>query len=156
MDAIKIEAAVADTDEVARALWLRPVAAESVAVGEGEPVEANPVDYEDAYPKNAAGIRPPIFMDDQGRPVTPWDFSARKRGTIVQTVDGVDVVPDPKSTPDNPLPPLSATPYTKVFMAGRPEAKAALEAKLTTARPTDVAKAALEAEPIEGEIVVAK
>lgn len=149
---IKIEAAVADTDEVVRLLWRKPVAAEPAK--EGEP--AKPTEYEDAYPKDAAGIRPPIFMDDQGRPVTPWDFSARKRGTIVQTVDGVDVVPDPKSTPDNPLPPLSVTPYTKVFMTGRPEAKAALEAKLTTARAIDVAKAALEVEPVEGEVVVAK
>ena len=153
---IKIANAVAGTDEVARALWLRPVAAEAVAIGaiEGEPVEAKPADveYEDAYPKDAAGGRPPIFMDDQGRTVTPWDFAARKRGCVVQTFEGVDVTPDPKSTPDNPLPPIAVTPYTKIIATGRPAAKAALEARLNTARAVDIAKAALvEAGPVEAE-----
>lgn len=154
MDAIKIEAAVKATDEVARALWLKPVATETVAIGdiEGEPVAPKPVEYEDAYPKGAAGIRPPIFMDAQGRPVTPWDFAARKRGTVVQAFEGVDVEPDPKSTPDKPLPPLSVKPYTKIAITGPAEARASLEAKLSAARATDVAKAALvEAEPVEAE-----
>jgi len=150
---IKIEAAVKATDDVARKLWMKPVAAEPVKEGE----EAKPVEYEDAYQKDAAGVRPPIFLDDKGRPVTPWDFDARKRGCVSQVFDGVDVVPDPKSTPDKPLPPLAVTPYTKVVITGRTEAKAALMAKLTVARAADVAKAELvEAEPIEGEVVVRK
>ena len=74
-----------------------------------------------------------------------------------QVSEGVDVVPDPKSTPDKPLPPLAVTPYTKVVITGRTEAKAALMAKLTVARAAGATKAALlEAEPIEGEIVVEK
>lgn len=153
MDELKIPAEVKATDTVARELWMRSVASEPVK--EGEIVK--PVEYEDAYPKDASGIRPPIFVDDKGRPVTPWDFDARKRGCVSQVFEGVDVVPDPKSTLDNPLPPLAVTPYTKVFITGRAEAKAALAAKLTVARAADAAKAALlEAEPIEGEIVVEK
>lgn len=65
--------------------------------------------------------------------------------------------PDPKSTIDEPLPPLEVKDVTKLFVLGRADVKSALEAKLTVARAADVAKAALiEAEPIEGEIVVAK
>jgi hypothetical protein len=117
---------------------------------EGEP--AKPPEYEDAYPKDAAGVRAPIFLDDAGRQVTPWDFEARKKGCVVQVFDGVDVTTDPKSTPENPLPPLAVAPYTKVVITGRPEAEAAIEAKLTMARAADIAKAALiEAGPVEAE-----
>ena len=56
-----------------------------------------------------------------------------------------------------PVEPLEIRDVTKIITTGRPEAKAALMAKLTVARASDVAKAALlEAESIEGEIVVEK
>lgn len=164
MDAIKIEAAVADTDEVARALWLKPVATEAVAVGAieaepakgGEPVEAKPVEYEERYPADANGYR--VFpVDENGRPIDWHDIAARKRGGIVHVMPEKEVTPDPASTIDKPLPPLEVKDVTKFFMVGRSEAKAALEAKLTTARAVDVAKAALvEAGPVEGEVVLAK
>lgn len=153
MDELKIPAEVKATDTVARELWMRPVASEPVKDGD----EAKPVEYEDAYPKDAAGVRQPIFVDDKGRPISPWDFEARRRGCVVHTFDGVDVTPDPKSTPDKPLPPLAVTPYTKIITTGRTEAKVALMARLTAARASDVAKAVLlEAEPVEGEVMVEK
>lgn len=151
MDAIKIEAAVEATDEVARELWMKPVTTEPAKDGE----EAKPVEYEDRYPANANGYR--VFpVDEAGRPVDWHDIAARKRGGIVHVMPDKEVTPDPASTIDKPLPPLETKDVTKFFVVGRPEAKAALEAKLTVARATDVAKAALEAEPIEAEVVVAK
>ena len=155
---IKIEAAVADTDEVAKLLWRKQVAAEAVTIGEieGEPVEAKPVEYEDRYPADANGYR--VFpVDENGLPIDWHDLAARKRGGIVHVMPDKEVTPDPASTIDKPLPPLEIKDVTKFFMVGRTEAKAALEAKLSAARAADVAKAALvEAEPVEGEVVVVK
>ena len=155
---IKIEAAVADTDEVTKLLWRKQVAAEAVTIGEieGEPVEARPVEYEDRYPADANGYR--VFpVDAAGRPVDWHDIAARKRGGIVHVMPDKEVTPDPASTIDKPLPPLEIKDVTKFFMVGRTEAKAALEAKFSAARAADVAKAALvEAEPVEGEVVVVK
>lgn len=150
-DELKIPAEVKATDEVARELWMRPVASESVKEGE----EAKPVEYEDRYPADANGYR--VFpVDEQGRPVDWHDIAARKRGGIVHVMPEKEVTPDPKSTIETPLPPLEVKDVTRFFVVGRSEAKAALEAKLTTARAIDVAKAALEVEPVEGEVVVAK
>ena len=155
---IKIEAAVADTDEVAKLLWRKQVAAEAVTIGEieGEPVEAKPVEYEDRYPADANGYR--VFpVDENGLPIDWHDLAARKRGGIVHVMPDKEVTPDPASTIDKPLPPLEIKDVTKFFMVGRTEAKAALEAKFSAARAADVAKAALvEAEPVEGKVVVAK
>ena len=155
---IKIEAAVADIDEVAKLLWRKQVAAEAVTIGEieGEPVEAKPVEYEDRYPADANGYR--VFpVDENGRPIDWHDIAARKRGGIVHVMPDKEVTPNPASTIDKPLPPLEIKDVTKFFMVGRTEAKAALEAKLSAARAADVAKAALvEAEPVEGEVVVVK
>ena len=155
---IKIEAAVADTDEVAKLLWRKQVAAEAVTIGEieGEPVEAKPVEYEDRYPADANGYR--VFpVDENGLPIDWHDLAARKRGGIVHVMPDKEVTPDPASTIDKPLPALEIKDVTKFFMVGRTEAKAALEAKLSAARVADVAKAALvEAEPVEGKVVVAK
>lgn len=155
---IKIEAAVADTDEVTKLLWRKQVAAEAVTIGEieGEPVEAKPVEYEDRYPADANGYR--VFpVDENGLPIDWHDLAARKRGGIVHVMPDKEVTPDPASTIDKPLPPLEIKDVTKFFMVGRTEAKAALEAKLSATRAADVAKAALvEAEPVEGKVVVAK
>lgn len=155
---IKIEAAVADTDEVAKLLWRKQVAAEAVTIGEieGEPVEAKPVEYEDRYPADANGYR--VFpVDENGLPIDWHDLAARKRGGIVHVMPDKEVTPDPASTIDKPLPPLEIKDVMKFFVVGRTEAKAALEAKLSAARAADVAKAALvEAEPVEGKVVVAK
>ena len=155
---IKIEAAVADTDEVVKLLWRKQVAAEAVTIGEieGEPVEAKPVEYEDRYPAAANGYR--VFpVDENGLPIDWHDLAARKRGGIVHVMPDKEVTPDPASTIDKPLPPLEIKDVTKFFMVGRTEAKAALEAKFSAARAADVAKAALvEAEPVEGEVVVVK
>ena len=154
MDAIKIEAAVKATDEVASELWMKPIATEPVK--DDEPVEAKPVEYEDRYPPDANGYR--VFpVDEAGRPVDWHDIAARKRGGIVHVMPDKEVTPDPASTIDKPLPPLEIKDVTKFFMVGRTEAKAALEAKFSAARAADVAKAALvEAEPVEGEVVVVK
>jgi len=149
---IKIEAAVKATDDVARELWMRPIASEPVKEG----AEAKPVEYEDRYPPQANGYR--VFpVDENGRPIDWHDIAARKRGGIVHVLPDKEVTPDPKSTIDKPLPPLEVKDVTKLFVLGRADVKSALEAKLTVARAADVAKAALiEAEPIEGEIVVRK
>lgn len=154
MDAIKIEAAVKATDEVARELWMKPIATEPVK--EGEPVEAKPIEYEDRYPADANGCR--VFpVDENGRPVDWHDIAARKRGGIVHVMPDKEVTPDPKSTIEAPLPPLEIKDVTRFFVLGGAEMKAALEAKLTAAHATDVAKAELiEAEPIEGEVAVRK
>ena len=159
-----IEAAVADTDEVALALWRKPVAIEAVAVAaieiEGEPVkdgeEAKPVEYEDRYPADANGYR--VFpVDEQGRPIDWHDIAARKRGGIVHVMPEKEVTPDPKSTIEKPLPPLEVKDVTKLFVLGRAGVKSALEAKLTVALAADVAKAVLlEAEPVDGAVVVEK
>ena len=152
MDAIKIEAAVEATDTVARELWMKPVATEPAKEGE----EAKPVEYEDRYPTDANGYR--VFpVDENGRPIDWHDIVARKRGSIVHVMPDKEVTPDPKSTIETPLPPLEIKDVTKFFVVGRSEVKAALEAKLTTARAADVAKAALvKVESVEGEVMVAK
>jgi len=58
------------------------------------------------------------------------------------------------------VPASADVPYTKVFITGRAEAKAALAAKLTAARVVDEAKmieaTTTKEEPIEGEVVVRK
>lgn len=152
MDAIKIEAAVEATDTVARELWMKPVATEPAKDDE----EAKPVEYEDRYPAAANGYR--VFpVDEAGRPVDWHDIAARKRGGIVHVMPDKEVTPDPASTIDRPLPPLEVKDVTRFFVVGADDVKEALEAKLCAARAADVAKAALvEAEPVEGEIVVAK
>lgn len=149
---IKIEAEVKATDEVARELWMKPVATEPVKEGE----ETKPIEYEDRYPADANGYR--VFpVDEAGRPVDWHDIAARKRGGIVHVLPDKEVTPDPASTINEPLPPLEIKDVTRFFIIGANDVKAAVEAKLTTARAADVAKAALiEAEPIEGGVVVAK
>lgn len=148
---IKIEAAVEATDDVARELWMRPVASELAKEGE----ETKPTEYEDAYPAQANGYR--VFpVDENGRPVDWHDLEARRRGGIVHVLPSKDVTPNPKSTFEKPLPPLEVKDVTKFFVVGQADVKVAVEAKLTATRAADVAKAALiEAEPVEAEALAA-
>lgn len=149
---MKIDAA--DYAAVAREIGLaKQVTVEEAVIVDG--VETKPAVVEEELLTEPEAAFAGVPLDKHGNPIEWTNLTARE--TVLWRFKMIDVEQDPKSTPENPLPPLNTDRYEKLIIVGRDKAamQALYEAKLTAAKAVVEAAKELPA-PVEGEAVEGK
>lgn len=147
---MKIDAT--DYEAIAREIGLvKEVIKEEAVIVDG--VETKPAVVEEELIAEPDQRIVGIPVDAAGNPIE-WTNLAARAGVMWQ-FDMTDVTPDPKATPDNPLPPLKVEQYKQIQIVGRDKAalQEAVAAKLTAAKAAVEATKELPA-PVEGEAVI--
>lgn len=138
-----------DYAAVAREIGLvKQVTVEEAVIVDG--VETKPAVVEEELLAEPDARIVGIPVDAAGNPI---DWTVLPRAGILWQFDMTNATPDPKSTPEKPLPPLKVEQYKQIQIVGRDKAalQEAVAAKLTAAKAAVEATKELPA-PVEGKI----